>query len=166
MNFRITILLAAAFAGGTAWTGVHDLRPPYRAMFANWIYQRGMYDTEAAPDGAFFWTEAESVYTNTAKPGFLKLEFWPGHPDLSATPLEVKLLVRERVAERLTLRDNAHVVRYVAVPPKALQMMITTRVSRTFQPSTAPGGDQRHLGLAVREWTWVDAPPPGAVVLK
>ena len=46
----------------------------------------------AAPDGAFFGTEAESVYTNTAKPGFLKLEFWPGHPDLSATPLEVELL--------------------------------------------------------------------------
>lgn len=159
-------LAAVLFAAGTAWAGVHDLRPPYRAMFANWIYQRGIYETEQGPDGPFFWTEQESVSTNTAQPGYLKLEFWAGHPDLAARPLDVTLLVRDHEVERLTLRDHGRVVRYVAVPAEARQMMITTRVSRTFQASTAPDGDRRHLGLAVREWTWVEAPPPGAVVLR
>lgn len=162
----LTAVAVILFAAGTTLTAWRDLRPPYRAMFASWSYQRGMHPPESGPDGVYWWTEQEAVYTNDAKPGYLKLVFWVSHPDVASNPVHLTLWSRDREIAQMDLRDTARVERYVPVPDKAYSMMITSRVSRTWQPSSVPGGDQRHLGLGMADWVFVETPPPGAVVLR
>ena len=47
------------FLVGTAYAGWNDLRPPFRAMRADWRYQDGLHDPE--PDSDLRWTEGKAV---------------------------------------------------------------------------------------------------------
>jgi len=45
-------------------------------------------------------------------------------------------------------------------------MMLETWVDRTWRPAEFGQNDTRELGIAIADWTFVDAPPPGAAVIE
>jgi hypothetical protein len=158
-----TWMIAISAAGVTAWQARQDLRPPFRALLADWRYERGVYPVEHDAGGDFWWTSQESVLTRETKSGYLKLDMWLGHPDIAARPVRVRLWVRERLVDDVEVSSGEHIVRYVWIPDGTKNLMISTKVSRTWDPGY---GTPHPLGLAMRDWTYVSEPPPGSVVLK
>ncbi len=169
-------LVVLGCAGGTAYVGWKDLRPPYRALWANWDYPYGLYNLEKPPVGEpFRWTKqlAVDVFPVPAseRDTWLKLTFWIHHPDAAEHPVEVKIWRKDPDKERLIvdmrLSDDEPVTRYVKVPPLPHpRMMLETWVSRTWTPAAFGGSDTRQLGLALADWTFVRVPPRRAVLIR
>jgi hypothetical protein len=153
------------FAAGTAWVGWTKLRPPYRALWADWVYWRGAYDPESGPDGTFWWTSQESAIVKPAQPGYAKVSVWVSHPDVTSRPVTVQLWRQhhEPIYSAQFADASRHDL-YIAVPTGARNLMLETWVSRTWSPGGA--GDRRELGLGMSDWSFVSAPPEGAVVLR
>jgi hypothetical protein len=159
-------LLALVFMASTAYVGVKTLRVPYRALQADWGYVYGLHDLERpATADAFWWTHQRSVSVVPAEGRFLKITFWVHHPDLATTPVRVKIWRASQLIFDQSVSTATPIVRYVRLTDGAPRMMIETWVSRTFTPADRGGSDWRALGLGLGKWTFVDAPPEGAVVV-
>jgi hypothetical protein len=152
------------FAGATGWVGWTALRPPYRALWADWEYWRGAYDPETGPSGRFWWTGQESAVVKAVQPGYLHFTVSLSHPDVSTAPVRVRLWRQhhEPILDTV-IADSAPRDFYLPVPDGARNMMIETWVDRTWRPG---GSDHRDLGLAMSDWTFVAAPPAGATVIR
>ncbi len=168
-------LVVLGCVAGTIYVGWKDLRPPYRALWANWDYAYGFYDLERPGNGEpFRWTRQHAVAVfpaSSTREAWLKLTFWVHHPDVAENAVEVKIWRKDPDRERLIidmqLHDSSPVTQYVKVPPVPHpRMMLETWVSRTWTPAALGQADQRELGLGVADWTFVDTPPVGAMVIR
>jgi hypothetical protein len=155
-------LLAAAVMGGTAWSAVAHLRPPLRAMHAQWAYRYGFYDDERRDDGSVFrWTSRHGVVVMPAAGPFFCASLAAHHPDLADRPVRIEVAVAGR-AVASTLHTSPEPVRLcVAVPQTASMFMLELSIDRTWQPSERPGGDRRDLGAMV-DWAFRQTLPDGA----
>ena len=104
---------------------------------------------------------------------YLKLTFWIHHPDADKHPVEVRIWRKDPSGSGkiidIRLHDGTPVTAYVHVPPGGHfdhMMMLETWVSRTWTPSANGGTDTRNLGLGIDDWTFVEKPPPGAMVIN
>ena len=164
-------LVAIGFVADTYRIGRTTLRPPYRALFADWTYTRGFYDLQK-PDVSepFRWTSDNAVYVFPTTAHYLKLTFWVQHPDVAVRPVDVRIWRKDQRIVSITVQDKMPVTWYVRVPtdhPEHPRMMLETWVSRTWRPSDyGQKDDARELGLKVADWTFVLEPPPGADVIN
>ena len=160
--------LAFVFVGATLRTGWRDLRPPYRAIRADWTYQVGFYDLEQpAGQPAFRWTEKHAGLVFPVTGAWLKLTVHGGPPDIATNPVALEVRRRGKSILTSTRAESGPQTWYVKAPVAEKRMMLEFDVSRTWRPSApGSGGDDRELGVAVDDWTFVAAPPPGAVVIR
>jgi len=85
MPWLIVWLVAIGFVADTYRIGRTTLRPPYRALFADWTYVRGFYDLENPKESEpFRWTSDSAVFVFPTKGHYLKLTFQVHHPDVAA----------------------------------------------------------------------------------
>lgn len=154
---------ALIFTGVTAWHGMTELRVPWRAAETGWEYAYGWHALDGSASPPFRWTQGTRAVAVVRGRGlFLRLRVRAQHPDIAENPVDVRVDLFNRTLVREQLRSEAEVVRYVLVPPGE-NLPLTFHISRTFQ---APGPDPRDLGIAVDDWTFVDRPPQGAVIVR
>ncbi len=167
----IVWLVAIGFVADTYRIGRTTLRPPYRALFADWTYARGFYDLQN-PEGRepFRWTSDNAVFVFPTTAHYLKLTFSVQHPDVAVRPVDVRIWRKDQRIVSVTVQDEMPVTWYVRVPtdhPDHPRMMLETWVSRTWRPSDyGQKDDARELGLKVADWTFVNEPPPGAGIIN
>jgi hypothetical protein len=161
-------ILTVVVMAMTARTGWRELRPPYRAMRANWTYQVGFYGLETpglAPP--FRWTEQHALIVLPAKGPWLKLTIGGGPPDITERPIKLDVRRRGKLIASVKRSDASPVTWYVENATRESRMMLAFDVSRAWRASDyEENGDRRSLGVAVQDWTFVAAPPPGAVVIR
>ena len=161
-------MLVICFGAGTLWMGVKYLRPPHRAVMAEWDYERGLEDVERSPAGERFrWTgpEAVAVVGVPERDRYLKLTFWVSHPDIVERPVDVEIRRSGKRIGRITLSNSTPVTWYVKAPAGP-RMMLEMFVSRTWRPADYGSADPRTLGLALADWAWVSVPPRGALQIE
>jgi hypothetical protein len=165
MLWLIVWLVAIGFVVDTYRIARTELRPPYRALFADWTYVRGFYDLENSGRGEpFRWAWDNAVFVFPTQAQYLKLTCWVYHPDVTVRPVDLRIWRRDQPIVSVTLHDKTPVTWYVRVPTDHPRMMLETWVSRTWRPSDYGQDDPRELGVALADWTFVDVPPPGASV--
>lgn len=151
--------LALAFAAGTAWVATTQLRPPYRALMADWNYINGVSRPVRTPDGVRRYTRESGVAVFPAHPGYLALEFQLPHTDAAADPVRVRIFERDVQMANLVVADSAWHQLYIRVPEGRRKMMIQTTVSRPAQNTDSPA-----KGLVLKRWRFVKEPPDGAMI--
>ena len=150
------------FLAGTAYAGWHDLRPPFRAMRADWRYQYGFHDPE--PDSDLRWTEGKAVDVfeigDAREDRWLKLTLGAVAPDADRRPVEVKVWRDRQLILRVTRRSDTVKNWYVRVPAGRKMMMLQIETSRTWRPDSGDAGaDRRERGVMVGVWRFsFDAP--------
>lgn len=146
-------IAAFVFVGATVVAGWRDLRPPYRALRADWTYQVGFSDLETGPDGsAIRWTETHAVMVLPVTGEWLKLTVRGGPPDLAANPVTLVIRRLGKKIVSVTRISDAPETWYVKAPTGQKRMMLEFDVSRR--------------GVGVDDWTFVAAPPRGAVEIR
>ncbi|MBP6716819.1 MAG: hypothetical protein KA205_08145, partial [Acidobacteria bacterium] len=163
-----TWVFALGFVAATVAVGWTALRPPYRAIRADWTYQVGFYDLEQPAGGtAFRWTEQRAVIVVPVTGAWLKLTVGGGPSDVAARPLMLKVKRRGQPLFDVVRTSNAPQTWYVQAPSTEKRMMLEFELDRFWRPAPlGSGGDDRELGVTVDDWVFVDAPPPGAVVIR
>ena len=150
-------VLLTAFVAVTAWSAIGKLSVPYRAALAGWEYDRGWYDYDDSSTPRFRWTRKEAVSSFLPKGKFLRLQISVLHPDLAVRPVDVKVRLFRQTILRARLGAPETIVRYIPAPESSAGMMLSFEVSRTFR---AAPPDNRDLGIAVAEWSFVNTVPP------
>lgn len=165
--------LALVFVGATLWSGWRSLRPPQRAIKADWTYQLGMMNPEPPTDGTqpdgpppFKWTAKHAVEVLPVSGKWLKLTVGGGPPDIALHPIRLEIKRSGRWIIGVTRQDLASQTFYVRAPEGAKRMMLEFDVSRTWRPSDFGGTDERALGMSIYEWTFVSEPPRGFVQIQ
>jgi hypothetical protein len=183
--WMIVWVVALGYTAETFRTGWTSLRPAYRALMADWDYERGWNDRAPIEQAAAFrWTGSHAVSVVEGEAPYLKLTFrsgaldtperpvnvrfvfWVRRPAGPAAPLTVRLGDRIRRVATATLSDTESVTWYVRVPSDQKAIMVETWVSRTWRPSEFGRSDNRDLGVAILDWAFVASPPSGAVVVQ
>lgn len=159
----IVWIAAAIFVAANLVIGWRDLRPPFRAIRGDWTYQVGFFDLETPPGGVpFRWTEQRAVMVFPVTGEWLKLTVSGGPPDITKNPVPFEVFRRGKSILKVTRATAEPQTWYVKAPAGQQRMMLEFTVGRTWRPSSA---DDRELGVAVNDWTFVAAPPPGATVI-
>jgi len=154
---------ALAFAALTFAFGVREYRPSMRAVWANWQYTAGFYDVEGArPEEYYQWTEGHAVHTVPVRGNWMKLTIAGGPEDIEKQPVRLTISRRYRPIIDIVRSSPKPLTYYIAAGAER-QMIIGVDTSRTFQPSDT---DRRQLGVRISDWEFVDAPPPGANVIR
>ena len=157
----VVLVAAVVFVGASGWYGYRYLRPPHRALMANWDYVNGVSRPATTADGIVRYTHERGVAVFAARPGaFLRLTFQVAHPDAASSPVRVKVYQGDaRVAHFVIADRNWHEV-YVKVPPDAPnRMLLQLTVDRPATGAAVPA-----RGLIVKDWEFVDVPPKGAIL--
>jgi len=155
-------VVLGCFLGGTAYAGWNDLRPPFRALRADWKYQYGFHDPEPGSD--LRWTEGKAVdvfETGDAHENrWLKLTLGAVAPDADREPVEVKVWRDHQLILRVTRRSDTVKNWYVRVPAGRKMMMLQIETSRTWRPA---GGDadRRERSVMVAVWRFSFDVPKG-----
>jgi hypothetical protein len=157
--FAAAGVVLACFIVGTAYEAWTSLRPPFRALRADWPYRRGFHDP--GPGGSFRWTERTAVDVfpigDAREDRWLRLSLGAVAPDADRRPVEVKVWRDHDLILRLTRRSDTLKSWYVRVPAGRKMMMLEIAVSRAWRPSD--GADQRERGVTVDQWRFsFDAP--------
>lgn len=158
--------LAAAtvlFIAATAWESAFALRPFIRASAGNWLYEYGLYPIETREDGGRYrWTAGHAVTTVPSDGNWLLVTIRGGAPDAAARPVRLRVWHASTLVFETMRRDDTPITLCL---PSAYGQGVPLRidVDRTFYPSPT---DHRPLGVALEDWAWADAPPPGAIVVK
>jgi hypothetical protein len=161
------LLLVAAFGAVTLADARGSLRPPFRALAADWNFQYGLYAVEAPPNEApFRWTGPHAVdvfpVPEAFRDGWVRVSVRSGPPDLDRRPMRVTI----RRGHSVVWDDPAYVGRertvYVPVGGDAF-VMIEITMERGWRPDQfGPSADHRWLGIRVDAWEFVSVLPPGA----
>lgn len=158
--WRAVTAASVAFALLTLAVGWYSLRPPHRAVRANWTYSRGFFGVE--PGDYSRWTAKHAVEVPHAPARWMRLGIGGGAPDIASHP--VRVVVRRNgeqiVAHQLTDRD-VHVW-WIRVPQGPPRVMIEIDVDRTWSPADFGEADTRDLGVSVLPWIFADVPPRDA----
>lgn len=152
--------VAIAFAAGTAWVAHTQLRPPHRALMADWNYVNGISRPVRTEEGRLLFARQHGVAVFAARPGFLRVVFRLPHDDAATDPVRVRIYERDALQANLLVADRDEHTVYVRVPEGADRMMIQTRVSREAPASP----DLPARGLILRNWTFVRQAPSGALI--
>lgn len=159
--------LALVFAGATAWTGWHQLRPPQRAVVAEWEYRYGFYDVEhPAAGSAYSWTGARAVDVFSVElKHWLKVTVRGGPPDIAIDPMRLMIWCRGAlVVDQMLSAVEPHTW-FIKIMPGEHHMMLEVRTSRVWRPvDFNVGTDSRVLGVQVEPWVFVESPPDGAEI--
>ena len=149
-------LALAVFIGGTAYAARHDLRPPYRALVADWDFTYGFYESPTM----WRWTAGRAVEVFQPKDRWLKLVIGDGPDATPDRPLGVKVWRDRDLVLDLHRTNGAPDTYYLAAPSGHNRMLIEIAVSRTMREVN--DRQNRERGVAVEQWTFVDRPPAGA----
>lgn len=163
-----TWTLVLLFVAVTVRVGWRDLRPPYRAIRADWTYQVGLLPpgTLGAEPGTR-WTEKHAAMVWPANGRWLKLTVSGGPPDIGTRPVRLEVRRHGKKVIAVTRQDASAVTWYLENSDQATRMMLEFDVSRGWRPSAyGVAHDDRDLGVIVSDWTFVSSPPPGAVVIR
>lgn len=154
------------FVLSTVWVGWRDLRPPFRAIRADWTYQLGFVTPEPSDvETKFRWIEGHAIEVLPVKAGWLKLTLSGGPPDMASNPLRFEVRRHGKVIIAGIRLSPAEDTWYVKVPQGATRMMLEFNVSRTWRPSDSGGTETRPVSLRVNDWTFVNEPPRGAIAI-
>lgn len=161
-------MLALTFVAATLYVGWRDLRPPYRAIRADWTYQVGFFPLEAAGlEPVFRWTEKHAVMVLPATGPWLKLTVRGGPPDISERPIRLEIRRHGKAIVAITRQDVSPITWYVQNTEAANRMMLEFDVSRAWRPSDySASRDRRELGVMVDDFSFVNEPPSGAIVIR
>jgi len=150
-------LVAATLIGAFVWvtvvTGREHLRPPMRAVMAQWRYRYGFHPLETdSDDGSpFAWmsgTRAVSVLP-TVTGNWLRISVGGGPPDLKARPMHVQIFRGgERVID-LPRYEGEPLTRFLRVRKNEWAAMVEVTTDRTWSPSEFGGSDARRFGVRV-----------------
>jgi hypothetical protein len=133
----------AALARG--WLSV-----PERARRAHRDYVTGAYDLEPLAGATFFrWTSGNAQFRWAVQTRWLMLRLWVPHPDAKASPIHVTVSSRCGVLVDETMTSSVPLSIGFELPEGLDVFEASIRTSRTWQPSPAPPGDTRQLGVAV-----------------
>lgn len=159
-------LAAVVFVAASGWAGWRDLRPPFRALRADWTYQLGfMLPDPPDPDLKYRWIDRHAIEVLPVGQGWLKLTVSGGPPDMATNPLHFEVRRQGKVIIAGIRLSPAEDTWYVKVPDGAKRMMLEFKVSRTWRPSDHGGSDTREVGLRIHDWTFVKDPPRGAIAI-
>jgi len=114
---------------------------------------------------SFRWTDGHAVDVFPATNRYLRLRYWVNHPDVERHPVRVRIWLQDHLIVDEMARSVAPVTEYVRAPDGQRRVMLEARVSRTWKPSDYGQADDRILGLAFDDWTFVADPPVGATVV-
>ncbi|MDQ3068750.1 MAG: O-antigen ligase family protein [Acidobacteriota bacterium] len=154
------ILAAFAFVSATGWYGYRHLRPPHRAMMANWDYLNGVSRPVQTADGIVrYTTQHQGVAVFYAVPGaYLRLVFQIVHDDRA--PVRIKIYQGDAQVAHFVVSDRQWQELYIKVPEGMPdRMMLQASVDRL-----APRRDTPARGLILKDWAFVAQPPPGAMI--
>lgn len=152
--------LVLVFAAGTAWVAHDQLRPPHRALMADWDYVNGVSRLRSTPAGPRRFAREHGVAVLPAASGFLKLVFAVPHADAEANPVRVRIFENNAEVANLLIGDRNDHELYVRVPDGQDRFMLQTRVSR----EVAASPDAPARGLILHDWAFVPEAPPGAMI--
>ena len=156
-------LLAVVFVAATAWVGYTELRPPHRAMMADWDYVNGVSRPVGTAGGVRRYTQEHGVAVFYAVPGaYLKLGFQVAHRDAATAPVRVKIFQGESQVAHFVITSQDWQEVYLKVPEGGPdRMLLQTTVDRPALDSGTPA-----RGLTLKDWEFVGTPPPGAMVAQ
>lgn len=159
-------LLTAVFLVATNRVSATQLRPPQRAVMGEWGYRYGFHDLER-PAGApaFWWTNGPAVDVLPVEPGkWLKVVVKGGPPDVAEHPMRLTIKSRMMPVADLQVASGDPHTWYIEIRPNERFLFLEIETGRVWEPRDFGGGsDDRVLGVQVEEWSFVDAPPAGAV---
>jgi hypothetical protein len=154
------VVLLVMFLGATAYAGWTELRPPYRALRADFPYQYGFSAPNEADPG-FRWTDGRAVDVFHAEKRWLKVVIGPAAPDASQRPVRVSMWFNRQLILRVDRRGTFPITKYIKLPNDQTPVMIEIQTSRTWAPADFGMGPDRHeRGVAVGEWVFMDEDPP------
>lgn len=161
----IPLVVAAAFWSTTAFEGYAKLRPPYRAVMAQWPYRYGLDQIEASetdsPYSWMVWPRAvEVVPMRRDIPGWVKLTLSSGGPDIATRPLHVRVYRGRQLIADVPAFDGQPLTWYLRSRPEENGVMYEVQIDRMW---VAEGADTRQLGIRVDKPVLVTDPPRGAV---
>lgn len=157
---------ALLFVAATAAVGWWSLRPPARAVRANWTYSRGFEAVENSAGQPFRWTRKYAVEVPATEAAWMRLAIGGGPPDVAARPLRVAVKRNGELIIAYTSTDNAGRTWWIRKPDGPPRMMIEIEVDRTWSPADYGDPDTRQLGVAVLPWQFSNVPPRGADAIK
>lgn len=167
----VVAAIAVLFTSGTAYAAWHEMRPPLRALAADWTYQYGFFEPEE-PDKHVRWTGKKAVEVMPAPKRWLKLVIGGGPPASARAPIEVQVSRNGQPILHLSSTEASQSTTYVRVPDQHRlvegdhQVMIEIIANRTWTPHDFGRPDRRDLGVRVDNWSFVDEPPPGATTIE
>ncbi len=160
--------ILGCFLAGTAYVGWTELRPPYRAIRADWKYQYGFHDD--VENSEVRWTEGKAVdvfpIEQPNEYRWLKLVIGAVAPDADQRPVVVNVWRDHELILRLTRRSDVQKTWYVGVPKGRKMMMVQIEVSRSWRAvDYGRRGDPWERGVAVGKWTFAYDPPKGELLI-
>jgi hypothetical protein len=165
LEWAAATLVLLAFLGGTAFAGWNELRPPYRALRADFPYQYGF----GAPDEqGVRWTAAKAVDVFHADRRWLKIAIGAVAPDAAARPVRVRIWYNKALLLQVDRRGTFPITKYIKMPASGTPIMIQIDVSRTWKPADfGLGSDRQERGVAVGTWEFLqEDPPKGSLTLE
>lgn len=158
-------IIVGVFAAGTLYSARTGLRVPRRAERFGWDYSYGFYYPEPAVDGSDFrWAQKRAVAVVEVPRPWMRLTIAVNHLDIANNPVDVRLWCDGRRVLDTRLASVTPVVRYVRMPNRR-RVTLESWVSRVVRPRELGVADARELGLLV-QWTFVDGPPPDAILAR
>jgi hypothetical protein len=163
IGWTVVLVAALAFVGASGWYGSRYLRPPHRAMMANWDYVNGVSRPVTTPDGIIRYTQERGVAVFPARPNaFLKLSLQVAHPDAASSPVRVKVYQGDVPVAHFVISDRNWHDLYIKVPPDAPnRMLLQLTVDHPAAGAAVPA-----RGLILKDWEFVDVPPRGAIIAQ
>lgn len=157
---------ALLFAGATAFVGARSLRPPMRAVRANWTYSRGFEALDSSQGQPFRWTRKYAVEVPETSARWMRVAIGGGPPDVATRPVRVTVKRNgERVIDYMLNQSGGHTW-WLQLPQGPPRVMIEIEVDRTWSPADYGSQDSRQLGVAVLPWLFSDVPPRGADAIR
>lgn len=153
----ITAVLVLLHAGVTMVDAKGELRPVNRAQRFDWPYSYGLRSLEDDPGGnpaGRRWTLERSAVVVPVKGKVLKFVAWIDHPDADERPVPVKVWADSKLVYSGDLKRSAVISLDIPASPGEKNIVIKTWIGRLWRPADSGRGDDRELGLSIRDWVW------------
>lgn len=159
-EWAVIIFVLVCFLGGTAYAGWTELRPPYRALRADYPYRYGFYPTDESKSD-FRWTGAKAVEVMPREKRWLKLVIGAVAPDAAQNPVPVKVWFNRQLVLRVNRHGDFPITRWIRLPDDKKYVMIQIDVGRTWRPADFGVDEgQGERGVEVANWMFKDEDPP------
>jgi hypothetical protein len=141
---------AIAYAAGQVVLAHGSLAVSERAARFERSYANGIYRPDPLEGGGeFTWTRDHAAFVWPARTRWLVIRVWAHHPDISSSPVGVKLTTRCATLLDQQLTSTDPVTIGVLLPEGVTSVEAQLDVSRTWRPSDFGGTDSRALGAGI-----------------